>query len=59
MKKEYIKPESTAVYVTTEPVLAMSGSESGSEGMGSNETPGGDDAFNTPLRRGKWGSLWD
>ena len=58
MKKEYIQPKSAAVYVITEPVLAMSGSESGSEGMGSNETPGGDDAFNAPLRRGEWGNLW-
>ena len=55
MKKEYIKPKSAAVCVGSESIVATSGSE----GMGSNETPGGDDAFNTPLRRGKWGSLWD
>lgn len=55
MKKEYLKPKSAAVCVVSESIVATSDSE----GMGSNETPGGDDAFNTPLRRGKWGSLWD
>lgn len=54
MKKEYIKPESTAVCVTTESMLTISDSE----GMDSNETPGGDDAFNVHTRRGEWGNLW-
>ena len=54
MKKEYLKPKSAAVCVVSESIVAVSGSE----GMGSNETPGGDDAFNAPLRRGEWGNLW-
>jgi hypothetical protein len=54
MKKEYVKPETLLEMVITESMLAVS-----KEGMGTDETPGGDDAFNTPLRRGKWGSLWD
>ena len=54
MKKEYLKPKSAAVCVVSESIVATS-----SEGMSSNETPGDDDAFNAPLRRGKWGSLWD
>ena len=59
MKKEYMKPESAVLCVVSESIVAVSGSGGmGSEGMGSNETPGGADAFNAPLRRGKWGSLW-
>ena len=54
MKKEYMKPESAAVCVVSESILAVSGSE----GMGSNETPGGDDAFNAGANRGGWGTLW-
>lgn len=26
--------------------------------MGSNETPGTDDDFNSGVHRGEWGSLW-
>ena len=54
MKKEYMKPESAAVCVVSESILAVSGSE----GMGSNEKPGGDDAFNAGANRGGWGALW-
>ena len=39
-----MKPESAIVYVVAESMLAMSDNK---ENMGSNETPGGDDAFNS------------
>lgn len=55
MKKEYMKPESVAVCVVAESMLAMSDNR---ENMGSNETQGGDDAFNSNSHRGEWGSLW-
>ena len=56
MKKEYLKPKSAAVCVVSESIAIVA--TSGSEGMGSNETPGGDDAFNTGTRRGEWVNLW-
>lgn len=55
MKKEYINPEVAAVCVTAESMLATSDNR---ENMGSNETPGGDDAFNSGANRGEWGNLW-
>ena len=55
MKKEYLKPESVAVCVVTESMLVMSDNR---ENMGSNETPGGDDAFNSKSYREGWGNLW-
>lgn len=55
MKKEYIKPEFVAVCVVAESMLALSDNR---EHMGSNETPGGDDAFNAGAGRGEWGNLW-
>ena len=55
MKKEYMKPESVAVCVVAESMLAMSDNR---ENMGSNETPGTDDDFNSGVHRGEWGSLW-
>ena len=54
MKKNYIKPEIVTVALLVESMLALS-----CENMGSNETPGGDDAFNiNGLRSGDWESLW-
>lgn len=55
MKKEYIKPEVAAVCVVTESLLTGSDNR---ENMGSNETPGGQDAFNVKTHRGEWGNLW-
>ena len=55
MKKEYIKPKVVAVCVVAESMLALSDNR---ENMGSNETPGGPDAFNAGANRGEWGSLW-
>ena len=55
MKKRYIKPEVAAEYVVAESMLAMSDNR---ENMGSNETPGTDDDFNSGVHRGEWGSLW-
>ena len=55
MKKEYMKPESAIVYVVAESMLAMSDNK---ENMGSNETPGGDDAFNSNFHRKGWGNIW-
>lgn len=54
MKKEYIKPEIVTEIIILESMLA----NSPSEGMGSNETPGGDNDFNAKGRRGVWGDLW-
>ena len=55
MKKEYIKPESVMEIFLLESMLASS-----SEGMGSDERPGGDDDFNANGRRGGgWGNLWN
>ena len=56
IKKEYIKPAIVVEEVLLESMLATSNS---SEGMGSNETPGTDDDFNAPGRRGSWGNLWE
>ena len=56
MKKEYIKPEIAMEYFVTETMLATSNNNS--EGMDSNETPGGDDDFNANAHRGEWGTLW-
>lgn len=57
MKKEYIKPEIITVNILPESMLALSNP---SEGMGSNETPGGQDDFNANERHsGSWGNLWD
>ena len=56
MKKEYIKPWATMEYFVTETMLATSGNNS--EGMGGNETPGGDDDSNANAHRGEWGTLW-
>ena len=53
MKKEYIKPELGIEDIQFESMLALS-----NEGMGSNETPGTDDDFNTNHRRDSWGDLW-
>ena len=55
MKKRYIKPEGAAECVVAESMLAMSDNR---ENMGSNETPGTDDDFNSGVHRGEWGSLW-
>ena len=55
MKKEYIKPEMVMEIVILESMFATSYSE----GMGSNETPGGPNDYNANDRRGTWGSLWD
>ena len=55
MKKDYFKPESVAVCVVAESMLALSDNR---ENMGSNETPGGPDAFNAGASRGEWGNLW-
>ena len=55
MKKEYIKPNVAAVCVVAESMLALSDNR---ENMGSNETPGGPDAFNAGAGRGEWGNLW-
>ena len=54
MKKEYVKPETLLETVRTESMLAVS-----KESMGTVETPGGDDAFNSNAHRGSWGNLWD
>jgi hypothetical protein len=54
MKKKYIKPKIEIENLQPEAMLAVS-----NEGMGSNETPGGDEDFNAPGRRGTWGNLWD
>lgn len=54
MKKEYLKPESVAVCVVAESMLVMSDNR---ENMCSNETPGGDDAFNSNSYREGWGNL--
>lgn len=56
MKKKYIKPWATMEYFVTETMLATSNNNS--EGMGGNETPGGDDDFNAAQNRGEWGTLW-
>jgi hypothetical protein len=56
MKKEYIKPEISEEDVMLE-LMLIGGSDDYSEGMGSNETPGGDDDFNSSARDA-WGSLW-
>lgn len=53
MKKEYLKPKSAAVCVVSESIAIVATSS-----MGSNETLGGDDAFNAGTRRGEWGNLW-
>jgi hypothetical protein len=53
MKKEYIKPEIVMEIFATDSMLALS-----TENMGSNETPGTDDDFNSGVHRGEWGSLW-
>ena len=53
MKKEYIKPEIVMEIFATDLMLALS-----TENMGSNETPGTDDDFNSGVHRGEWGSLW-
>jgi hypothetical protein len=53
MKKEYIKPEIVMEVFATDSMLALS-----TENMGSNETPGTDDDFNSGVHRGEWGSLW-
>ena len=53
MKKEYIKPEIVMEIFATDSILALS-----TENMGSNETPGTDDDFNSGVHRGEWGSLW-
>ena len=53
MKKKYIKPDFVEVCVVAESMLALS-----TENMGSNETPGTDDDFNSGVHRGEWGSLW-
>ena len=55
MKKVYIKPKVVAECVIVESMLALS---DGRENMGSNENPGGDDAFNAGAGRGEWGNLW-
>ena len=55
MKKEYMKPEFVAVCVVAESMLAMSDNR---ENMGSSETPGGDDAFNSNSHREGWGNIW-
>ena len=54
MKKKYIKPKIEIENLQPEAMLAVS-----NEGMGSNETPGGDEDFNTNRRRGVWGNLWE
>ena len=56
MKKEYIRPTAVMEIVTTESMLATSNPNV--EGMGGNETPGGQDDFNSNRHRGEWGSLW-
>jgi hypothetical protein len=53
MKKEYIKPEIVMEVFATDSMLALS-----TENMGSNETPGTDDDFNSGVHRGEWGNLW-
>lgn len=53
MKKEYIKPEIVMDIFATDSMLALS-----TENMGSNETPGTDDDFNSGVHRGVWGNLW-
>lgn len=53
MKKEYIKPEIVMEIFATDSMLALS-----TENMGSNETPGTDDDFNSGVHRGEWGCLW-
>ena len=53
MKKKYIKPDFVEVCVVAESMLALS-----TENMGSNETPGTDDDFNSGVHRGEWGRLW-
>ena len=52
MKKGYVKPEVKEHFIMLESMLAVS-----IENMGTNETPGGDNAFNAPLRRGEWGTF--
>ena len=52
MKKEYMKPEIAMEVIITESIMLEASS------MGSNETPGGDDDFNSGKHRGEWGSLW-
>ncbi|MBR4312029.1 MAG: hypothetical protein IKT86_01650 [Bacteroidaceae bacterium] len=57
MKKEYIKPEIVVEeFILPEAIVASSYDYK--ENMGSNETPGGVDDFNTNKRRGTWGDLW-
>lgn len=55
MKKVYIKPEITMEFFVPETMLVTSDNR---ENMGSSETPGGDDDFNSRTRRGEWGNLW-
>ena len=52
MKKEYKKPATMVEIFVTGPILLETSN------MGSNETPGGDDAFNAGANRGEWGTLW-
>ena len=54
MKKAYIKPK-----IMIEDIIPLSMLAVSSEHMGSNETPGTDDDFNAPGRRGSWGNLWE
>lgn len=53
MKKAYIKPK-----IMIEDIIPLSMLAVSIENMGSNETPGTDDDFNAPGRRGNWGNLW-
>ena len=54
MKKAYIKPK-----IMIEDIIPLSMLATSNEYMGSNETPGTDDDFNAPGRRGSWGNLWN
>ena len=56
MKKVYIKPEITMEFFVPDTMLVTSDNR---ENMGSSETPGGDDDFNSRTRRGEWGNLWE
>ena len=59
MKKEYIKPDiAVEELVLPEAMLASSYDDEYTEGMGTVDTPGTDDDFNTNKRRGEWGNLW-
>ena len=55
MKKVYIKPEITMAFFVPDTMLVMSNNR---ENMGSNETAGGENDFNSGARRGEWGNLW-